>query len=208
MRRCIALSLAVLAFGFVSNAGVVMYDNTSGAGGGSEQIGGEPGVGPLYDSFSTGAATYSLSQVDIVIQNINPGDGAITDVGVYANNSGVPGALISTIAALADIGITSPFYTEILPVSGVTLAAGTTYWIGLSSITSDDSVQWQQTYDVSGTGLSGQHYDSTSYGVKSGPLFQMEVEADAVPEPAGYSILVFAIAALAMAKRRHDCVGT
>ena len=221
MRRFCTLSLAVVAFGFVANAAVVLYDNLAGTPASSpyiERVSSfvnpypPPRYGPLYNSFSTPTyapwtgGTFSLTEVVVDILALNPSDGATTVVGLYANNSGQPGALIATIGTLADSGIASTFTDYALyPAPGIILPFDTTYWIGLSSVSLADSVQWAMTnYNDFSIGLFNQHYDDATYGVKPGfPLFEMQVDEDVVaPEPAGCAVLVFAIIALAKAKHR------
>jgi len=225
MRRFCTLSLAVVAFGFVANAAVVLYDNLAGTPASSpyiERVSSfvnpypPPRYGPLYNSFSTPTyapwtgGTFSLTEVVVDILALNPSDGATTVVGLYANNSGQPGALIATIGTLADSGIASTFTDYALyPAPGIILPFDTTYWIGLSSVSLADSVQWAMTnYNDFSIGLFNQHYDDATYGVKPGfPLFEMQVDEDVVaPEPAGCAVLVFAIIALAGAKRRPASV--
>jgi hypothetical protein len=229
MRRLFALSLAVMAFGFASNAGTVLYDNLAGTPLYDtyhlEKVTSyptlpspPPNYGPLFNSFSTPTyapwtgATYSLTEVVVDLDAINPSDGATTVVGLYANNAGSPGALIATVGTLADSGMVSSFTDYALyPAPGITLLFDTTYWIGISSASSADSVLWALTdYNDFSFGLFNQHYKDAVYGVKPGfPLFEMQVDEDiTTPEPAGYSILVFAIAAFATAKRRRASVGT
>ena len=214
MGRLATLALAVMALGGTLNAGVIVYDNLSGTPlSNTEKVTSlptlpspPPNYGPLYNSFSTlPVAGGTLGEVVLDIYAINPSDGATTVAGLYANNSGAPGALVATVGTIADSGIAST-YTDYTfhPASGIALSPGATYWIGLSSTSSADSVVWAMTGYSAGTGLSGQHYKDAVFGVKPDyPLFEMQVQENTTPEPGGYAILAFAIIALAEAKRRR-----
>src|ERR1039458_10888752 len=93
MRRLLGVC-GGLALALSLRAGtIVLYDSTEQASTGVDSI---ADLGPLYDSFSTGASSGALSYLGLLV-GIPPtsggGAGARFSVGLYAENHTAPGPL-------------------------------------------------------------------------------------------------------------------
>jgi len=179
----------VLAF---SLQAAIIYDNTGGA-----RVDTDPvlGLGPLYDSFTSPSGA-QITGVALILSG-NGNFGGTLNVGLYANQSTTPGALIAALGTLSDSLLSSSLATyDIALTANPLLAAGTRYWIGLSGIT---STHWSFSDDLTGPGVTGEFFSNQSgtFSNDNGP-YQMRITADlasAIPEPGSF-VLVFAAAGL------------
>ncbi len=115
------------------------------------------GYGPLAASFSTGAATATLTDVKLAVFTSNPASGASFSVGLYSDSATSPVSLLDAIATVAENTLSSTVSVVDLTVgTPYVLAANTRYWIELAEPAG--SAQWSWTADESGTGVSGESY--------------------------------------------------
>jgi len=143
MLGCVAL----LASG--ANAQTVLYGNLS------DHINGYTGIGPLYNSFSTGSAALLLTDVKVWVELTRSGTTGSFTVALYADNNTFPGTQLATIGSMNDTSIaTSPGQVYDFPVSpGVALTPNTRYWIGMTqSGATATSTGWAFTGSTAGTG--------------------------------------------------------
>jgi hypothetical protein len=182
-------------------ADTVLYDSTQQASSGSDPV---QSFGPLYDSFSTGPITVTLSQLQVVLSGDNTSPGSI-DFGLYSDAAG-PSTLISDLGTIDDSGLSGSLglLTVALTANPV-LSSGTRYWIGL--VGSDTTAVWSWTLDTSGTGVEDEflaNSDGVFPNVGNGG-YQMEVEAAdlTTPEPSTFALGAIAIAGLALRLRRR-----
>lgn len=114
-------------------------------------------------SFSTDAASYSLTRIDIIA-----GDEANAPVVVaelHEDNAGAIGALITTLVVPDLTG--SPAPRMFTPSSPVTLTPSTTYWVVLGSeAPGDGTLGWSyaNSNNSVGTGVIGAYADSQDSG--------------------------------------------
>jgi hypothetical protein len=137
-----------------ASAQTVLYGNLNAT------INGYTGVGPVFNSFSTGSAALNLTDVKVVMES-NHSIGGTFSVGLYADNSTYPGNLISTLGSLNDSTLaTVPGGTYDFTVNpGIALTANTRYWIGMvASGGGTISSSWATTNSSNGTGNIGNEY--------------------------------------------------
>ncbi|MGB7758780.1 MAG: choice-of-anchor R domain-containing protein [Bryobacteraceae bacterium] len=175
-----------------------IYDDVLAAPSGVDSIETD---GPLYDSFSTGASSGTLSNVELLLYAGGAADGPIT-VGLYSDNGTTPGSLIAVLETFDDSTLRGGFQLVTLVLAANPgLSAETRYWIGVFGETADG---WAYTTDTSGTGVAGEYY-SNSGGTsqnEDGGGFQMEVGITPAPEPSTFfASMLFALAMFRRATR-------
>lgn len=205
--RLLAAGAALILLGAGDTHAAVLYDNLSAVTAGLDPI---VTIGPLADSFSTGASGFSLADVKVLLQG--SGGKGRTTVSLLSDNATSPGSLLTTIGTIAggSLSTSVPTVVDLRLAAAYGLSAMTRYWIELSS--SDSTTGWWWSLDQTPPGVSGEFFFNTSRGVQAnsnGP-YQMCV-ADAgggcstpiisVAEPANFSILGLSLLALGLVRR-------
>ncbi len=198
---CSALAMVSLVLATTpANAGV-LFDSLSGASAGSSQIS-SGASGPLWASFSTGAASASLTDVALAVGTTDSASGQSFSVGLYADNATSPGALLDSIGTVAESGLSgTPSVVDLTLGTPYALAAGTRYWIGVAQPAGN--AFWSYTLDQTGTEVGTEYYvyAGTVLPNVGGP-YQMQVTASAtvitggevpVPEPAGWDLMAIGL---------------
>ena len=129
------MKLITRTFGFLvcvgllataANADSIIYDNISEATVGADPIAPPgAGVGPIYNSFSTGATAFTVTDVKLLLE-VQGGMTGTVDVGLYSDSGNTtPGALLDPIGTVADTSL--GFDPSVVDFSGLSLslAAGT-----------------------------------------------------------------------------------
>lgn len=180
--------------------GDTLFDNLSATPGGDDFIGSSYSYGPLADSFTTGASSFSFDSLSLVLNALSPGDGDSFTISLLSDNSTSPGSVLETFATVSDSSLSTSYATYTFTGSSYTLAPSTTYWIELSS--PDSSANWFWTLDDTGTGVAGESfYIAQQGGVYSdtdGPYLMAipGVEVTSTPEAGMFITLAFGLGAL------------
>lgn len=212
-RSTLMLAALTLLLGGVGQARAdILYNNLpaspSGADGVAPPIQSIIGLGPLANSFSTGATAVTLSDVKLLLEISPPPAGSIT-VTLLSDASMNPGAFLTTIGTWSD-GSLSDIPAVIDFPTTYNLAAHTRYWVQVS--TSDESsAEWLFSFDTSGPGVANE-FTANANGVvpnSEGP-YQMEVIAVptvSTPEPSSLTFLFLGSLGLlgyGWRRRRHE----
>jgi len=158
-------------------------------------------LGPLADSFSTGAGGFILNDVMLNLQV----QGAVSPTGTATvellnDSSTSPGTLKSVLGIVTDaqvfLNAGSTFNPAVydIPVAPISLAANTRYWIELVADSGQTTnIFWTWSLDTSGPGVASE-FLSNQNGIFANPSngpYQMGVFGDSaiVPEPASVVLL-------------------
>ena len=192
MRLTLALVAGLMVLSLTAQADILYNDL------GSTTFTGDPvqSFGPSYNSFSTGASAFSLTDVMLRLDKTSDSSGSIS-VGLYADSGNNPGGALVSIGTLMDSSLTnSQANYDLTLTTPYTLAANTRYWIGLTGNNNGSSAEWDWTMDQSGTGVAGEFHSSKTLGTfANGWPYQMEVSGRAsqlnpVPEPSSVILLI------------------
>jgi hypothetical protein len=140
-------------------------------------------------SFGTGSTGYTLNSVTLLLANTTAGQASLS---LYSDGTLEPGTALGTLTAPASYSSTLANTT--FSVSGLTLAANTTYWVVLRA--TSGAFNWAWASDNTGTGVGFQHtYGETDNSGDTWYTFdtfppQFTVTADASASSAG--VLAFA----------------
>jgi hypothetical protein len=194
----------------IANA-AVLYDNLGAASRDIESVFDNSG----YNSFSTGSSSFFFSDVSLLMDATDPGDGGQFQLALFADNLTSPGAEIAPSSIYFDSILSSTLGVKTFSFGDVLLSPGTRYWIELDS---DGSVNWSYSNDTSGPGVAGEYFADTrgpghSLEVfpndEAGGPFQMAVPG--VAEPSTWAMMATGFAGLAFAgfrsSRRGVAVG-
>jgi hypothetical protein len=194
---CVAVAPSLSAYG-----DTIVFDSITGAApAGSDSI---SALGPIYASFDSESNSGPISLLELVLREPSPPDSQAIDVGLYADNSATPGALISTLGTISDSSLGSAYTVFTVNLTAnPDLISNARYWIGL---TSTGTAKWAYTGDTSGAGVSGQYY-SNSFGTlpdADGPyMMQVALSSTAVPEPSAFFPLIGTAGILAVTGRKR-----
>ena len=162
----------------------------------------------LTASFGTDSSGYMLGDVTLLLANSGSG---VAEVDLYSDGGLQPGSFIAALSS------PSTYSSSLSPItftsSGVTLAAGSTYWIVLKALAGD--LDWAWTDDNTGTGAGFQNTwgetsdaGATWFTYDIYPLqFSVDAASSAVPEPGTATFLMGGCAllgALAWKRFRED----
>jgi hypothetical protein len=212
----------------------ILYNNL---GNGTQTTISVTASGPLYDSFSTGPFAVSLSNVQLKLQIVGPilyrppaevplllpagyfrrvarvrprdGGGSIT-VGLYADSSTSPGALLASIGTLTGASLSMTPANFNFPLSSVyPLFTNQRYWIGISTM-NGSIAGWAVAQNNAGVGVANEFwYASGMVHPNTDPPFQMQVgtapqSLSAVPAPPAllWALVGFAGAGLYWNRRK------
>lgn len=138
-------------------------------------------------SFTTGATVETVDNVRIAMGLSTFGSGNFS-LGIYQDSSGVPGALVGTLAGSSNPGGVIPNSVTYYDYSGsVGLAPLTTYWVEASS---GSYYLWLKTTDLSQTGsdtLGASAVNIGGGGWTTDAASHLQLSITAVPEPVATS---------------------
>jgi hypothetical protein len=188
-----AVCASVLA-PYGAHAGVAsIYDNLGAASNGvmnAEQI--------LFDSFSTGAQTFTLFEVSLLLQAANPADGDDFTVSLVSDNHGAPAGSTIDFVQGFDANLSTTLSDQIFLFNNDVLNPDTRYWIVLGG---PGTVQWSQSSDTSGPGVTGEfwgHGLAVNANACCGGPFQMRITGteSSVPEASTWVLTALGFASL------------
>lgn len=191
--RCLQLvCLAGALASTLTASSVIVYDNTGEASAGADGV---DFVGPLYDSFTSMAAE-QITGLRLVLSGDDTSPGAV-DVGLYADNSTAPGALIAALGVLDDSTLSDTPSIFNITLDAYPLLTNTRYWIGLTGTTAAD---WSYDSDSSGFGVADEYFDNQigMFSNANDP-YQMSVTESAPSAPEPSSGLLIAIGGVLLA---------
>jgi hypothetical protein len=197
--RLLRLFCLAGAIAAASDADTMVYFNVSQPGIGADGV---SFIGPLYDSFTSGAAT-RLTSLKLILSGDDTSSGAV-QVGLYADHSTAPGNLIAVLGSVKDSSLSETPGLYAIPLTAYPgLTDDTVYWIGLSGTT---SAEWYYDDDTSGTGVEGEFFSNQTgvYADDFGP-YQMEITEGlaAAPEPSTGLLTALGAGLVAVGWRRR-----
>jgi len=161
----------------------------------------------MAQSFTTDANAWTLSAVTLSLANPSATTQGAFGVGIYADNAGSIGSLIDSLTTDNATFFTNPyggiysFQNILFTNNSLTLAANTTYWVGVSN--PDTAFYWEGLYSITpiGVGTYGNGFSGGSTLGSSNP-FNVTVTGTSVPEPSTYALMGLGALALVVAYRR------
>ena len=199
----IALLACLFCLAGVANS-TIIYDNL-----GSSYAGYDPLTGwtdaygrvlspALYDSFSVGADSTNLLDVQLMLRG-SPSSGSFS-VSLYSDSSASPGKLLCTIGTLSDNALPLSWsVVDLSLASPYDLAADTRYWLVLNS-TNSSTAEWSWSPDQEALGVAGEYcgHGGWVYENTAGP-YQMRL---IVPLPGAVWFLGAGLAGLGLWRGR------
>lgn len=172
--RCAAAVAALVLAGVAATRADVVVTNLAEPFRATTEIGNNPNpVTPpsgaiewswAAQSFTTDAASYNLTQIDIMGGDAAAGPVIVAEL--HEDNAGAIGALITTLST-TDFLATAPTPQTLTPDNPVVLVASTTYWVVLGSQSpGDGTLGWSyaNSNNSVGTGVIGAYADSQDSG--------------------------------------------
>ena len=195
-----------------ARADTVLFDNLNALSSGTDPaLAPNSGVGPLYDSFSTGASDFSLNQIKLMVSG-NSGDGGTFNVSIYADSSTSPGSVLLSLGKISDSILPTSLNVVDINFAPYPLTANKRYWIGISSTDSlvPTSIAWSWSLDTSGIGVAAEYF-ANSKGVfpNTGGPYNMELLDATTPLPSSWIMMLTGLAGfgfLAAYRRRKNAV--
>ena len=194
----LAGSLAALALGVAAPQAhaATLVNNLSATPVGTNAFGSSSGSGDtdwLAQSFTTTATDYILSSVSALIDN---GNGASTGNYIFSiyddsGSGGIPGVNLGDILTSPITGLSAtptPISATASPLP-LTLSPSKTYFLVLHTSGADDSLNWSNASNGSGTGFPTNFTSSSDSGAtwntvdNTGPDQMMQILATAPPPP-------------------------
>lgn len=174
-----------------------LSDNTSAASAGTVSV---DATRLVAASFASGTTSGSVTLTATLLGSTASGSATLSLYGSDASGL-IPDAALAQFSA-----VSSSDGSLVFSLSGVTLAADTSYWLVLSNADGSSNWSWTEESTGSGTGYTGIWADSDDGGetwFSNSALYpqQFSVVATAVPEPSTTVLLLCAVPVLAAARR-------
>ena len=167
----------------------VIYDNLGAATSNTDPVAPPSfgGLGPLADSFSTGALATNLTDVKLLLNSQSDPPSSSTIVQLLSDNGTSPGSVLTTIGTVFDSSLTGTSTIYDFPLSTpFALAADTRYWIEIST-SNGSAVTWNWSTDTTGVGVGNEFYSNANGIFPNSPMgpyqMQVNVSSSTTPEP-------------------------
>jgi len=150
--------------------------------------------------FSFTSDSYEISQVSLTLSGLGGGTGFTLNL--ESDSSGAPsGTSLLSFSGPSTIG-SSPATFVFIPDVTLALSANTTYWLTASS---SDSVDWYESTNANlGIGtLQGAFRNTGSGWSATGDQFGLQIEANLVPEPSTFILLLLSLPLLSFLRRNN-----
>lgn len=197
MRTLAALVTAGALAASAAQAGALLDTLSSPPSGFADPV---ADLGPLADSFSTGASAVTLGSVSLLL-GATPTDGGSVTVSLLSDAGQSPGALIDTLGVIPDAALSSTGTVASVGGAGATLAANTRYWISVSTSDASSAVL-SYTNASTGAGASGEVFANAN-GVFPDSEGPYQIRVLAAPEPAAWSLMILGAGLIGGAMRRR-----
>ena len=187
------------------NGGYSVAGSTSTAG----------SVVPAF-SFTVGASSYDLTQIDLALLYDSGTNGSVT-VELVNDSGGLPGSTVLgswSFSGLPASGSTTSALQTASGITGITLDAGTTYW--LEAFVTNGTSNTFDLWDYNNQGVTGTDAENTgpgfdSLGTTTIGAFDVLGTAITAPEPSSLLLLGSGLAALSLLgarRRRKNLLGS
>lgn len=167
----------------------------------------------------TPTANYNLTSIEFVVSDLIPNDSNDVTLGIFADNSGLPGSAPLELFSVSPAGTFggNVLVTTVTSVVQPLLLAGTQYWVGMNAAPGD-LVVWNQNvtsangfYETDGSGNWSASDPLQAQGVFEvdgalaaiQPPSTVDSPANSTPEPGAWLLLASGLAALAFLRRRN-----
>jgi len=156
INRCGARWLALAGFAILPLTAEVLSNNLSNPVSGTQTASGSTLIAA---SFKTGASAYNLDSVTLLLANPSPGQVAVS---IHSDASGQPGQLVATLTSPANLSSSATPTT--FTANGVMLAANSTYWVALRSLSGTFDWSWSSNNTGEGAGFTHMYAVSNNAG--------------------------------------------
>lgn len=142
----------------------------------------------LAQQFTTGGQPYVLNTVTLSMSISGTGSN-LPQLDIYSGDSSKPTTLVATLTPPASYPVT--FGPVVFTSSGLSLAAGTVYWVVLHTATGNPRYNWAYTLNTTGigAGFSPVHVETSGVAPPPWPAsiatqpYLMAIDATAAPTP-------------------------
>ncbi len=203
-RCCITVGFFLVFFSLAQASPITLFNSLGDSVDYLSPIVNPPYYTGVYASFSTLNSEFLLNDVTVTLADTTTAGSGVFTVGLYADSSTTPGALLDTIATVDDNSITTT-PTQYSYSTNIDLNADTRYWVGVVSTSSSVVAGWDLTLNPSGpevlteyNGFPGASYSNSAWDYS----MLMETTGYDVPEPSSILQGLNGLAALIFLRRR------
>lgn len=205
------------------HAQVILFDNFTPGAGNSVPTGASDGSQWLYNDSglrtaeqfkNSNASALQLTSVTLGLQLLDSTDPTNFSLNLYSDSGGQVGSLIQTLTTGTSSISSNPTAITFAAPAGITLAAGTSYWIEMqpntlntSDASNNNNVAWYISQSSVISNFMIQRFDASGapgfdiYGIATtGP--DMIVDAAPIPEPSTWTMLVGGLGLMLVFRRR------
>ena len=203
-RAAVAAPMLALLVGHAAQA-TVIYDSTGGASNGGDPV---AVAGPILADRFIAPFAGTLASITLNLTLANPPSSQFT-VDLFADDGAAGPGAATLIATVQDTALAAGFnLLTFASPTAIALAAGTSYYAGLSDPTLTSSAQLGNTVDPtvlarSNVALGASYYNNGGVQANAGGPYELIVNetATAVPEPLSIAVFAMGLGTLGLARR-------